>query len=149
KNLKQDDDSWDKICDKVESWSTKSTDDKEDFFKTTLPTIEFEDQFSVIDLKFYTKYEEYLDDVRREDTKNKGDAFDLLLWRRKQYEEDFEAFPRSVKHVRYPSLLGEASTRGSSVVNVRVRTVGSTFYRFRWSLLSFGHAFYLESERKT
>ncbi|CAG8491865.1 6661_t:CDS:2 [Dentiscutata erythropus] len=45
----------------VESWSTKSTDDKEDFLETTLPTIEFENQFSVIDLKFYIRYKEYLD----------------------------------------------------------------------------------------
>ncbi|CAG8681689.1 18583_t:CDS:2 [Dentiscutata erythropus] len=131
-------DSWDNICEKVESWSTKSTGDKEDSFEATLPLVEFDNQFSVIDLKFYTRYEKYLDDVRREDPEkyekfkmyfsfldahihsyhnlfydaiwyySKAGAFDLLLWRRKQYEEDFE-----------------------------------------WSLLSFGHALHLESERKT
>ncbi|CAG8826560.1 12793_t:CDS:1, partial [Dentiscutata erythropus] len=64
------DDTWDNICEKVDSWSTKSTSDKEDYFENSLPQIEFENQFSVIDLKFYTRYEEYLDDVRREDPKN-------------------------------------------------------------------------------
>ncbi|CAG8787487.1 1640_t:CDS:1 [Dentiscutata erythropus] len=120
KKPKNQEDSWDDICKKVESWSTKSTDDKEESFETTLPTVEFDNQFSVIDLKFYTRYEEYLDDVRRETPEkyerfkmyfsfldahirsyhnlfhdamwfySKASAFDLLLWRRKQYEEDFE-----------------------------------------------------------
>ncbi|CAG8828885.1 15473_t:CDS:1, partial [Dentiscutata erythropus] len=68
KTQKQDD-TWDNVCEKVESWFTKSTDDKEDSLETTLPTVEFENQFFVIDLKFYIRYEEYVDDVRREDTK--------------------------------------------------------------------------------
>ncbi|CAG8753838.1 15079_t:CDS:1, partial [Dentiscutata erythropus] len=119
KKTKKQNNSWDNICEKVESWSTKSMDDKEESFETTLPTVEFDNQFSVLELKFYTRYEEYVDDVRKEDTEkyekfkmyflfldahirsyynlfhnaiwyyNKTGAFDLLLWRRKQYEEDF------------------------------------------------------------
>ncbi|CAG8723860.1 12184_t:CDS:1 [Dentiscutata erythropus] len=117
KNKKQED-SWDDICVKVESWSTSSTSDKEDSFETTLLLVEFDNQFSVIDLKFYTRYEEYLDDVRQKKPKNYKkfkiyfsfldahirsyhnlfydgmwyyrDSWNLLLHRRKGYENDFE-----------------------------------------------------------
>ncbi|CAG8803423.1 4229_t:CDS:1, partial [Dentiscutata erythropus] len=59
---KKQNDSWDNICEKAESWLTKSTDNKEESFETTLPTVEFDNQFSVLELKFYTRYEEYVDD---------------------------------------------------------------------------------------
>ncbi|CAG8795810.1 26853_t:CDS:2, partial [Dentiscutata erythropus] len=45
-----------------------STNDKEDSFKTPLPIVEFENQFSVLELKFYTRYKKYIDDVRKEDS---------------------------------------------------------------------------------
>ncbi|CAG8767414.1 6157_t:CDS:2 [Dentiscutata erythropus] len=93
KNQKQED-SWDNVCEKVESWSSSSTDDKEDSFENSLPTVEIDNQFSVIDLKFYTRYEEYIEDVRREDPE-KYEKFKMYFsfldaHRRKQYEEDFE-----------------------------------------------------------
>ncbi|CAG8805154.1 21192_t:CDS:1, partial [Dentiscutata erythropus] len=46
KKTQKQDDNWDNVCEKVESWSTKSTDDKEESFETTLPTVEFDNQFS-------------------------------------------------------------------------------------------------------
>ncbi|CAG8802845.1 24728_t:CDS:1, partial [Dentiscutata erythropus] len=70
KKTKKQNDSWENICEKVESWSTSSTSNKEDSFENSLPLVEFDNQFSVIDLKFYTRYEEYVEDVRREDPKN-------------------------------------------------------------------------------
>ncbi|CAG8770375.1 5833_t:CDS:2, partial [Dentiscutata erythropus] len=113
-------DNWDDICEKVESWSTKSTNNEEKSYEIPTLLVDFESQFSVLELKFYTRYEEYVDNVRKEDTEkykkfkmyfsflnahirsyynlfhnaiwyySKAGAFDLLLWRRKQYEEDFE-----------------------------------------------------------
>ncbi|CAG8802385.1 24547_t:CDS:1, partial [Dentiscutata erythropus] len=118
KTQKQED-SWDNFCEKVESWPSSSTDDKEDSFENSLPTVEFESQFSVLELKFYTRYEEYLDDVRRENPKkyqkyrmwfnffnaharsyhnlfNEGvnyyniDSWEIVEHRREFYELDFE-----------------------------------------------------------
>ncbi|CAG8793052.1 16701_t:CDS:1, partial [Dentiscutata erythropus] len=118
KKPKQNKDNWDDICQKVESWSTKSTDNEERSYEIPTLTVNFEKQFSVLDLKFYTRYKEYVDDVRvKEHEKYEKfkmhfsfldahvrsyhnlfhdscwfyhDSWDLLLWRRKQYEEDFE-----------------------------------------------------------
>ncbi|CAG8814415.1 8623_t:CDS:1, partial [Dentiscutata erythropus] len=68
KNQKQKD-SWDDICEKIKSWFTKSTSNKEDSLETTLPQVKFENQFSIFDLKFYTRYKEYIDDIKKEEPK--------------------------------------------------------------------------------
>ena len=96
---------------KQDSWSTKSTNNEEKSYEIPTLSVDFESQFSVLNLRFYTRYEEYVDDVRREIPEkyerfkmyfsflnahirsyynlfhdaiwyySKGGAFDLLLWR--------------------------------------------------------------------
>ncbi|CAG8827237.1 11943_t:CDS:1, partial [Dentiscutata erythropus] len=119
KTQKQDD-TWYNVCKKVDSWSTKSTNNEEKSYEIPTLSVDFESQFSVLKLKFFTRYEKYIDDVKRKDSEkyekfkmyfsfldthihsyhnlfhdaiwyySKGSKFNLLLWRRKQYEEDFE-----------------------------------------------------------
>ncbi|CAG8808687.1 13575_t:CDS:2, partial [Dentiscutata erythropus] len=99
KNQKQQD-SWEDICEKVESWPSSSTGDKEESFENPLPQVEFESQFSVIDLKFYRRYEEYVDDVKKEDSE-KYQKF-------KMWFNYFDAHARSY-HNLFNDELGEGT----------------------------------------
>ncbi|CAG8793934.1 18463_t:CDS:2, partial [Dentiscutata erythropus] len=66
KTQKQDD-TWDNVCEKVESWSTKSTNNEEKSYEIPTLSVNFESQFSVLKLKFFTRYEEYIDDRNDEE----------------------------------------------------------------------------------
>ena len=99
-------------------WSTGSIIDNENYFESLLPIVEQENQFDIINLKFYTQYDEYIYEIRRkelekyykfkmyfsfleahirsqanlqgEGKKYYQNSCDILLHRVKQYEEDFE-----------------------------------------------------------
>ncbi|CAG8796515.1 17358_t:CDS:2 [Cetraspora pellucida] len=83
----------------------------EDSTETSFPFIEYEEQFSILDLKFYTRYEDYLeafsyfeaharswvhiDIIRKKYIRNKFDQ-ELSDWRYYRYEEDFD---KTVKYI--------------------------------------------------
>jgi len=48
-------------------WSTGSIIDNENYFESLLPIVEQENQFDIINLKFYTQYDEYIYEIRRKE----------------------------------------------------------------------------------
>ncbi|CAG8727364.1 4982_t:CDS:1, partial [Cetraspora pellucida] len=65
--------------------------ENKDSLETLFTTNEYEEQFSILELKFYTRYEDYLEAVKNEEP----EIYDIL----KNWFSYFEAHVRSWAHI--------------------------------------------------